>query len=60
MTLKLTDEQLRELRGIAKHFGFIMERGKMVGDGSIQQMLESVADGQYHMSIWKSDRQDGS
>ena len=55
MTLKLTDRQLGELRDIAKRFGFVMERGRMAGDGSVQQMLESVADGQYHMSVWRND-----
>ena len=58
MTLKLNDKQLSTLRGIAKRSGFIMDRGKLVGDGSIQQMLVAVADGQYSMAVWPLDKDD--
>ena len=58
MTLKLNDKQLSTLRGIAKRSGFIMDRGKLVGAGSIQQMLVAVADGQYSMAVWPLDKDD--
>ena len=55
MTLKLNDVQLAALRGIAKSAGFVMERGKLAGDGSVQQMVEAIADGKYKMAIWPNN-----
>jgi len=55
MTLKLNDRQLAALRGIAKSAGFVMERGKLAGDGSVQQMVEAIADGKYKMAIWPNN-----
>ena len=52
MTLKLNDDQLEVWRDIAKQAGFVMKRGKMVGAGSVQQLMEAVANNEYKVAIW--------
>ena len=51
MTLKLTEEQLVNIRQVAAQFGFIAKRGPLHGTGSVQQMIEAVADKRYTMFL---------
>ena len=51
MTLKLTDNQLDNIRLIALQFGFVARRGPLAGSGSVQQMIEAIADRDYQIYL---------
>lgn len=45
ITLSLSPDEVEFLREMAKEFGFLIGRGNMAYEGSIQQLIKSIAAG---------------
>ena len=49
ITIDLKKQELKELRDIARTYGFEIDRGRLVGEGSIRQMLLAMAKHEYKL-----------